>query len=118
MFGLLEFSTRRPKTLTGIMTALTLVLVAGAAIPSLWPGSIPGLPSVKIDTDPENMLPADEPIRIFHTEMKAKLALYDMVVVGVVNEEHRRPLRLVPQHALEPGLALVAESAFPFPRRR
>ncbi|MCD6365131.1 MAG: MMPL family transporter [Planctomycetes bacterium] len=40
-----------------------------------------------MDTDPENMLSADEPVRVFHRRMKKALSLYDMVVVGVVNEK-------------------------------
>lgn len=46
------------------------------------------LPRVKIDTDPENMLSEDEPVRVFHDKMKDRFNLYDMVVLGVVNEEH------------------------------
>ncbi|NNF95327.1 MAG: MMPL family transporter, partial [Halobacteria archaeon] len=34
------------------------------------------------------MLPADEPVRVFHNAMKEEMELYDMVVVGVVNETH------------------------------
>ena len=43
---------------------------------------------IKVDTDPENMLAEDEPVRLFHTAQKKEFALYDMVVVGVVNEQH------------------------------
>ncbi len=43
-------------------------------------------PQVKFDNDPENMLSANEPVRIFHHEVKQTYALYDFVVVGVVNE--------------------------------
>ena len=40
---------------------------------------------VAIDTDPENMLSAEEPVRLFHNAMKREFTLYDIVVVGVVN---------------------------------
>jgi predicted RND superfamily exporter protein len=40
---------------------------------------------VQVDTDPENMLPSDEPVRVFHRDMKSEFTLYDMLVVGVVN---------------------------------
>ena len=43
---------------------------------------------IKVDTDPENMLADDEPVRLFHTAQKTEFALHDMVVVGVVNEQH------------------------------
>ena len=43
---------------------------------------------LKIDTDPENMLAHDEPVRVLHNDMKAEFSLYDMIVVGVVNDRH------------------------------
>jgi len=42
----------------------------------------------QIDTDPENMLAKTEEVRIFHDKMKEELALHDMVVVGVVDDEN------------------------------
>jgi aspartate--ammonia ligase len=56
-----------------------------AALPSVWPAAFPRLHGVQVDTDPENMLPATEPVRAFNSEMKSEFALYDMLVVGVVN---------------------------------
>lgn len=44
------------------------------------------IPSITIDTDPENMLPDDNPQRVFHNEVKETFAMHDMIVVGVVNE--------------------------------
>ena len=44
------------------------------------------IPRVQIDTDPENMLPADEAVRIHHDEIKETFALYDYVVVGIVRD--------------------------------
>jgi len=43
---------------------------------------------VKVDTDPENMLPESEFVRVFHREVKAEFALYDYIVLGVVNTTH------------------------------
>lgn len=37
-------------------------------------------------TDPENMLAAEKPVRVFHDEMNARFSLDGMVVVSVVNE--------------------------------
>jgi len=68
------------------LVAVGLILVAG--VPSLWPAAVPFLHGARVDTDPENMLPEDEPARVFHDRMKRELALYDMVVVGVVNDAH------------------------------
>ncbi|NLB69601.1 MAG: MMPL family transporter [Lentisphaerae bacterium] len=43
-------------------------------------------PKVTFDNDPENMLSKQEPIRVFNDQIKAKYALYDFVIVGVVND--------------------------------
>ena len=42
---------------------------------------------VHVDTDPENMLPEDEAVRVYHNLVKKEFALYDVVVLGVVNEK-------------------------------
>jgi predicted RND superfamily exporter protein len=34
------------------------------------------------------MLPEDEAVRVFHSQTKHEMALYDMVILGVVNEVH------------------------------
>ncbi len=46
------------------------------------------IPLIHVDTDPENMLSEDEPVRVFHNETKERFALNDIVVVGIVNDEH------------------------------
>ncbi len=43
---------------------------------------------VHVDTDPENMLSPDEPVRVFHNATKKEFSLYDVVVLGVVNTSH------------------------------
>ncbi|MFW6163074.1 MAG: efflux RND transporter permease subunit, partial [Planctomycetota bacterium] len=70
-----RFAVSRPKVVIGVMVAATVLL--GALIPR-----------VKVDTDPENMLAEDEPVRVLHNDMKREFGLHDMVVLGVVNEEH------------------------------
>jgi predicted RND superfamily exporter protein len=45
------------------------------------------LPMIQVDTDPENMLSSDEAARVFHNEVKKDFTLWDMIVVGVVNEK-------------------------------
>jgi hypothetical protein len=69
-----ELSTRHPKTV--VLTNAILFLAAASL-----------MPRVSIDTDPENMLPADQEARVFHNEVKARFTLYDIIVVGVVNDE-------------------------------
>ena len=65
----------RPKTV--IIVCLALVLFSALQIGR-----------IKVDTDPENMLPADAPVRVFHEKMKKEFDLYDMVVLGVENGKH------------------------------
>ncbi len=43
-------------------------------------------PWIQVDTDPENMLPKDDPQRVFHNLSKKEFMLSETVVVGVVNE--------------------------------
>ncbi len=82
------YCARHRWQVTGLMVGVTAVVAAAAALPSIWPGQFSFLNPVAVDTDPENMLAHDEPVRVFHDEMKKKLTLYDMVVVGIVNEQH------------------------------
>jgi predicted RND superfamily exporter protein len=70
------------------MVLITLCFALVAGLPTIWPATFSGLNPLKVDTDPENMLPEDEPVRVFHNEMKEEMSLHDMVVVGVVNEAH------------------------------
>ncbi|MGW8370209.1 MAG: efflux RND transporter permease subunit, partial [Gammaproteobacteria bacterium] len=41
---------------------------------------------IKVDTDPENMLPGDQTDRVFHNQVEADFGLHDAIVVGIVNE--------------------------------
>ncbi|MBS3734013.1 MAG: MMPL family transporter [Phycisphaerae bacterium] len=71
-----------------VVAAVTVTLAAAAGLPSLFPQTFGFLPALRVDTDPENMLPADDPVRVRHDRMKERFGLHDMVVVGVVNPEH------------------------------
>jgi predicted RND superfamily exporter protein len=72
---LLELALRRPRTV--YLFALLLTLVLGLQIPR-----------IQVDTDPENMLPAEQADRVFHNEVKAEMALHDAIVVGLVERDH------------------------------
>jgi len=85
--ALVKFSVDHPKKVSWAMGLSTLLLIMLAVLPSLWPATFDSLNPLKVDTDPENMLPADAPVRVFHNEMKKTFSLNDMVVVGVVNNE-------------------------------
>jgi hypothetical protein len=71
---LIDFSLKKAKQVYWLMAVVTLGLAAF-------------IPNIKIDTDPENMLPATQPDRVFHNQIKKEFSLYDAIVVGVVNEE-------------------------------
>lgn len=71
---LVQFSISRPRWV--FLLLLASCLFAGAQ-----------LPSMQVDTDPENMLPHDQPDRFFHDQVKSRFSLYDMIVVGMVNTD-------------------------------
>jgi len=68
------FPIHHPKLVLTIIAVLTVV----AALQ---------LPRIQIDTDPENMLPADEPVRVIHRNVEAAFNLNDFLVLGIVDEE-------------------------------
>ena len=70
MIGL---ALRRPKAVFGVVAVITLI-------------SILQFFRVKVDTDPENMLPEKEFVRVFNHEVKKDFALYDYIVLGMINE--------------------------------
>lgn len=69
----IELSIRRYKTVAVAVTLCTLL--AGAFFPF-----------ITLDTDPENMLEKDEPVRVFHNESKKRFELSDTIALGVINE--------------------------------
>ena len=72
---LIEWSVAHPKFVTAAMVLFTLV--CGAFIPL-----------IKVDTDPENMLSPQEPVRVFDRQTKLQFGLNDIVVLGIINEKH------------------------------
>jgi predicted RND superfamily exporter protein len=72
---LMDDALNYPKVIVG----MTVLLVVAA---------LAQFPRMKVDTDPENMLPADAPVRVFHHQAKEEFALYDFIVLGVVNERN------------------------------
>jgi predicted RND superfamily exporter protein len=68
-----DWSVQYPRAV--MLAVAGLLVVAGSQIPR-----------IAIDTDPENMLPADQSARVLHNEAKETFKLYDLIVVGVVNE--------------------------------
>lgn len=74
MDKIVAFALRKPK-LIFLITGLAVLLSLVAFI------------RVKVDTDPENMLPENEFVRVFNQEVKKEFAIYDYIVLGVVNEQ-------------------------------
>ncbi|NND43990.1 MAG: MMPL family transporter, partial [Xanthomonadales bacterium] len=73
--AIIRFSTGRPLTVYALV--LLLVVVLGALMVRL-----------QIDTDPENMLRAEQADRVFHNAVEERFTLHDAIVVGLVNNEH------------------------------
>jgi predicted RND superfamily exporter protein len=69
---LVEFCTNKPKLVYLILLVLTVAFCSQ-------------IPRIQIDTDPENMLDAEHPARVFHNDVKKRFAMHDAIVVGVVN---------------------------------
>lgn len=72
--GLIEFSIKFPWVVIGIAVMITAFFAMQ-------------FPNIKIDTDPENMLPKDEPVRLFDHQTKEDFDLSDFIAVGVVDED-------------------------------
>nr|WP_136252137.1 MMPL family transporter [Ningiella ruwaisensis] len=72
---LVHFCTQKPKLIYGLVLVLALIFTAQ-------------IPRIQIDTDPENMLDAEHPARLFHNEVKKAFSMYDAIVVGVVDGQN------------------------------
>jgi hypothetical protein len=69
---LTRFSLERPRTVLLLAAVLTLAFAAQ-------------FPRIRIDTDPENMLEADQPDRLLYDALKDEFGINDMIVVGIVD---------------------------------
>ena len=83
-----HFAVKHPRKTLGAAVISAGVLVLVAALPSMAPGVFTFLNPVAVDTDPENMLSADEPARVFHNQTKADFGIHDILVLGVVNDRN------------------------------
>ncbi|MGF1530239.1 MAG: RND family transporter [Puniceicoccaceae bacterium] len=87
-YRLATLGIHRPrKVITASLLAASSVLFF-ASLPSLFPESLPLLNSLKVDTDPENMLAQDEPTRLFHRQAKAEFSIHHNILLGVINRDH------------------------------
>jgi hypothetical protein len=82
---LVKFSVDRPKTVIVLTIILTIIFASQ-------------FPRIKIDTDPENMLREDEPIRVLHQKVKRDFGINELIVLGIVREDgifHRDSLEKI-----------------------
>ncbi|NIW25441.1 MAG: RND transporter, partial [Gammaproteobacteria bacterium] len=70
---MVEFAVQHPRA----VIVLAVLVTAALVVP---------IPTAVIDTDPENMLRADEPVRLTHARVKDEFALADFLVVGFVGK--------------------------------
>src|SRR3989338_10275701 len=71
---LVEFSINKPKLIIFLTIAVTLLFAIQ-------------FPKIRIDTDPENMLKADEPVSVFHKNVKKEFGIEEMIVLGIVRDD-------------------------------
>jgi hypothetical protein len=71
------FSINHLKFITRVMTIITLILITVAALPNFFPKELSFLNTLQVDTDPENMLSADENARVYNAQMKKEFSLSD-----------------------------------------
>jgi predicted RND superfamily exporter protein len=72
--ALTEFSIRRPKLVMTLCVIITLFFLAA-------------LPSLKTDTDPVHMLPADNPVVTLYTHIKKEFKLNDFIGIGIKSKD-------------------------------
>lgn len=82
-------SMNKPRMVMWGTLLVTCLLIMFALIPSIWPEQFPVFNSLNVDTDPENMLSEEEVARSTHNRLKKEMNLHDLLVVGVVNENHQ-----------------------------
>lgn len=93
-----QFAMNHPRA---VFLGTLLITLLGTAL----------IPLIQIDTDPENMLPADQEDRVRHNAIKDQFNLHDMIVVGVVNDRHEHgvfnPNSLEAVHTLSNGISEI-----------
>ncbi len=68
------FSIDHPRTVIFTVLVITMIFMALFI-------------RIKIDTDPENMLEADQPDRVFYNQVKKDFGIHDMIVLGITDEQ-------------------------------
>ena len=87
MNKLSDFAIKLPRFFVWFPVALSFLMMALVLAPTLSPPVAKYLHPLSIDADPENMLFYDDPVRIFDREQKEIFSIYDLIVIGVVNQK-------------------------------
>ena len=72
---LIYFSYTRPKVVISVICIVVVICILQ-------------FPRIKVDTDPENMLPESEFVRLFDHQVKKEFGIYDFIVLGITNENN------------------------------
>ena len=70
LLRLVELGLDRPRPVLAATALLTVVLAALMVF-------------IEVDTDPENMLPTDHPVRVLNREIEDRFAGNETIVVGI-----------------------------------
>lgn len=73
--SIIRIATGRPRAVYAVI--VLLVAITGAL-----------MARIQVDTDPENMLPAEQSERVFHNAVEERFTYHDAIVIGIVNENH------------------------------
>ena len=71
--AIVDFAIQRPRLI--IVSALVIAVVLGALIVR-----------VQIDTDPENMLPGNDPVRVLNDSIRDDFGTRNVIALGIVDE--------------------------------
>jgi len=88
MHRLPQTAINSPKLYVWLPVLISLLMITLVAIPTFTGKLTQILPPLAVDTDPESMLVYDDPVRVTHREQKKKFAIYDLMVLGIVNKSH------------------------------
>src|SRR3990172_12732096 len=61
------------------------MVILGSVIVTLLLGAL--IVRIQIDTDPENMLPGDDPVRVLNESMRDDFGTRPMIALGILDED-------------------------------
>ncbi len=85
---IISLAVDKPRKIFKYINLFALFVLLLVTLPTVFPKYFGFLNSIKVDTDPENMLSKTEAVRIFNDQMKKEFSQSDMIVVGITNDQH------------------------------